>query len=355
MKKSNLTNDMADYRQLAQSVQNRLNPDRETLLERKIFSDLSDASTDILKYIKLAMRGVEPEYTEKSIEAGQRVKEHLSPLSNVTFKYQGSVMTNTHIKGHSDIDLLTICEKFYTYDSLNVNNILSSPIEKEKYNYTQISKLERETQISTYTGNYLEDLRNIRFNSENILRDIYSQFDNSNGKAIKIRNLSLKRDVDVVTASWYDGVSSIINDKGDFRGIQVYDKNKDMVCPVDYPFLSIKRINERGKDTNDRLKKMIRFLKNLKSDAKQNIDLSSFDINAICYGIGTEEYINQDYKGLVAILYVNLFTLCNNKSHSDNLKSVDGNEYIFRNNPEKLENLKRLFSEINSIIQDINK
>ena len=38
---------MADYRQLAQSVQNRLNPDRELLIERKMFSDLSDASTDI--------------------------------------------------------------------------------------------------------------------------------------------------------------------------------------------------------------------------------------------------------------------------------------------------------------------
>jgi hypothetical protein len=100
---------------------------------------------------------------------------------------------------------------------------------------------------------------------------------------------------------------------------------------------------------------MIRFLKNLKADAEQNIDLSSFDINAICYNINTEEYINQDYKGLVAILYVNLFTLCNDKSYSDNLKSVDGNEYIFKNNPEKLGNLKRLFSEINSIIQDINK
>ncbi|MDR2408176.1 MAG: hypothetical protein LBE13_08705 [Bacteroidales bacterium] len=348
---------MADYRQLAQNVQNRLNPDKEYLLERKVFSDLADAPTDILKYIKLAMRGVEPEYTEKSIEAGQRVKEHLSPLSNVTFKYQGSVMTNTHIKGASDIDLLTICEKFYSWDRAGIENVLNSYEEKANYSTTAISKLEKEVQyFSPYSGSPIDDLRQIRLESENILQQKYTQCDISNGKAIKIRNLSLKRDVDIVAASWYDNVNSVINDKDvDFRGIQVYDKNKNERCPVDYPFLSIKRINERGKNTNDRLKKMIRFLKNLKADAKQNIDLSSFDINAICYGISTEEYINQDYKGLVAILYVNLFTLCNNKSHSDNLKSVDGNEYIFRNNPEKLENLKRLFSEINSIIQDINK
>jgi hypothetical protein len=346
---------MADYRQLAQSVQNRLNPDKKYLLERKVFSDLADAPTDILKYIKLAMRSVEPEYTEKSIEAGQRVKEHLSPLSNVTFKYQGSVMTNTHIKGHSDIDLLTICEKFYSYDSLNVNNILSSPIEKAKYSYTQISKLERETQISAYTGNYLEDLRNIRFNSENILRNIYSQFDDSNGKAIKIRNLSLKRDVDVVTASWYDGVSSIINDKGDFRGIQIYDKNKNLVCPVDYPFLSIKRINERGKSTNDRLKKMIRFLKNLKADSNQNIDLSSFDINAICYDIDTTKYIDKSYHELVYIIYMQLDSICKNKNHSDNIVSVDGKEYIFRYNESKLTNLKKLMTELTSVFVDLYK
>jgi hypothetical protein len=347
---------MVDYKQLAQNVRNRLNPDTTApLFESKVFSDLADAPTDILKYIKLAMRGVEPEYTQKSKEAGERVKEHLSSLSGVIFRYQGSVMTNTHIKGASDIDLLTICNEFYIYDSASVNNILNSNSERIKYDLCRIRKLEKEVNIPSYLGSPLDDLRKIRLESEEILRKIYSKYE-SKAKSFKITNLNLKRDVDVVTASWYDNVPSIINDKEEtYRGIQIYDKKKHEQLPVDYPFLSIKRINERDSATNERLKKMIRFLKNLKADSKQNIDLSSFDINAICYSINTEEYINQDYKGLVAILYVNLFTLCDNKSYSDNLKSVDGHEYIFRNNPEKLEYLKRLFSEINSIIQDINK
>jgi hypothetical protein len=215
---------MADYRKLAQEVRSRLNPDN-VLLEKAFSEEFSSISyNDVLTYVRLAMKGVEPEYTQKSKDAGERVKDHLKSLSDVTFKYQGSVMTNTHIKGHSDIDLLTICNKFYYWDDEGVNNILSSPIEKTKYYSSQISKLVYETTLSKYTGSPLDDLRKIRIDSENILRDIYSQFDASNGKAIKIRNLSLKRDVDIVTATWYDNVSSIINDKGDYRGIQVYDK-----------------------------------------------------------------------------------------------------------------------------------
>ncbi len=346
---------MADYRQLAQSVQNRLNPDRELLIERKMFSDLSDASTDILKYIKLAMRGVEPEYTQKSKEAGERVKEHLAPLSNVIFKYQGSVMTNTHIKGSSDIDLLTICDKFYSWDRAGIESVLNSYIEKANYSTNAINKLEKEVQnFSPYLGTPTDDLRQIRLDSENILQQKYIQCDISNGKAIKIRNLSLKRDVDIVTASWYDNVNSVINDKdADFRGIQVYDKNRNERCPVDYPFLSIKRINERGNQTNDRLKKMIRFLKNIKADSNQNIDLSSFDINAICYDIDISKYIDKSYYELVYTIYLQLDSICKNKTHSDRIVSVDGKEFIFRNNENKLLNLRKLMTELTTIFVDL--
>lgn len=346
---------MADYRQLAQNVQNRLNPDKEALLERKIFSDLSDASTDILKYIKLAMRGVEPEYTQKSKEAGERVKDHLRPLSNVTFKYQGSVMTNTHIKGSSDIDLLTICDKFYSWDRVGIESVLNSYIEKSNYSINAINKLEKEVQnFSPYLGTPTDDLRQNRLDSENILQQKYIHCDISNGKSIKIKNLSLKRDVDIVTASWYDNVNSVINDKDvDFRGVQVYDKNKNERLPVDYPFLSIKRINERGNETNDRLKKMIRFLKNIKADSNQNIDLSSFDINAICYDIDTSKYISKSYYELVYTIYLQLDSICKNKTHSDRIVSVDGKEYIFRNNENKLSNLKKLMAEITTVFVDL--
>lgn len=98
---------------------------------------------------------------------------------------------------------------------------------------------------------------------------------------------------------------------------------------------------------------MIRFLKNVKADASVNIDLTSFDINAICYDINIEEYRNSYYLDLVRILWLKLYHLCQNESEANNLKSVDGTEYIFRYNPSKLENLKRLENEVWKIYNDI--
>lgn len=345
---------MADYRKLAQEVRNRLNPD-SIILEKAFSDELSSISyNDVLIYVRLAMKGVEPEYTQKSKDAGERVKEHLKQLSGVTFKYQGSVMTNTHIKGHSDIDLLTISDKFYNWDRSGIENVLNSYTEKNNYYSYQISRLENAVQsFSPYTGNYLDDLRKIRIDSEYILQSIYSQFDASNGKAIKIRNLSLKRDVDIVTASWYDGISSIVNNKGDYRGIQVYDKNKHESCSVDYPFLSIQRINERSSETNGRLKRMIRFLKNVKADSSVNIDLSSFDINAICYDIEPSKYQYQSFIELVYTIYCQLNSICTDINYSNKIVSVDGAEYVFRNKPEKIENIKKLLSEVRTIFIDL--
>ncbi len=64
----------------------------------------------------------------------------------------------------------------------------------------------------------------------------------------------MKRDVDIVIANWYDNVNSVINGKNsDYRNIQVYNKrHKFKRKKQDYPFLSIKRINERSSDTNGR-------------------------------------------------------------------------------------------------------
>ena len=133
----------------------------------------------------------------------------------------------------------------------------------------------------------------------------------------------------------------------------MYDKNKNQKSPVDYPFLSILRINERGSDTNDRLKKMIRFLKNLKANSNQKIELSSFDINAICYDIEVSKYKYLSYVELVNVIYTQLHSIYSDKNHSDRIISVDGNEYIFKYNPNKLDNLKKLLNEVQLILFDL--
>lgn len=345
-----------NYRLLTESIRTRTNPDN-IIIQKSFTDELSTLSySDVLTFIRVAMKGVEPEYTQKSKDAGERVKEHLlKGITDVTFKYQGSVMTNTHIKGHSDIDLLTICDKFYTYDSTNIRELLSTPTRREKFRPVSIEKLEKEVNNSGYTGNSLDDLKKLRLDSERTLVDVYKVCDITHSKAIKITNLSLNRDVDIVIANWYDDVSSIINDKGDYRGIQIYNKEKNQKEKADYPFISINRINERSTQTSGRLKKMIRFLKNIKAISDHEIDLSSFDINAICFDIDPVKYQNLTIFELVPLLHVQLKSICTNQEHSDKLISVDGREYIFRGNSTKLNNVKSLLGEVEGIYADFLK
>jgi len=345
-----------NYKILTENIRKRINPDNIFL--KKAFTDeLSTISySDVLVFIRTAMKGIEYEYTQKSKDAGDKVKVHLSNgLSKVTFEYQGSVMTDTHIKGYSDIDLLVICEKFYTYDSNFSKRILKETNLRQQLSENSINKIAKQINASDYTGNALKDLYTLRLESELILTDKYYTCDIAHPKSIKIFNSDLKRFVDIVIANWYDDVASIINDKGIHRGVEIYNKDTNRKEKPDYPFLSIDRINKRVSQTNGKMKKLIRFLKNVKSESENDIDISSFDINAICYNINPVDYADLKFYELVKIIYLNLYFLCNNQTKSDNLVSVDGKEYIFKNNPSKLNNLKLLLGEVEGIYQDLNQ
>ncbi|GGF27009.1 hypothetical protein [Hymenobacter cavernae] len=340
-----------DYKLLTESVKDRINPDH-LAFQRSFDEELGTLSYsgDVLVYVRLAMKGVPPEYTRRSRLAGERVKDHLSSLTNVSFRYQGSVMTNTHIIANSDIDLLTISDKFYYWDASSAKKAINENI----YPAWQSEKLNREFNYSSYTGNVLDDLHNLRMDCERILSDKYSVCNIAKPKSIKIRNLDLKRDVDVVIANYYDDVLAILNDKiADYRGIQVYNKDTRTRGIPDYPFLSISRINSRGDETVGRIKKMIRFLKNLKAKSKADIILSSFDFNAICYEINPDSYKNLAFYELVPVLYRQTKSLSQNKWHSDSLMSVDGREPIFLNNPEKLSSLQAIHYEISIVYNDL--
>lgn len=338
---------MNDYRQLVLNLQNRYNPDGQYLVERKLFSDLGECKNDIQRYVRLAMMAVDDSYTQKTKEAGKRVEQHLKGrLSNVSFRYQGSVMTDTHIKGYSDIDLLVICENFYIYDVNAVQNAINTY--SWKYTPLQLYKLQSVDNNTRYQGNVYADLRNLRMECESVLRGTYQKCDTSHAKAIRITNQDLHRDVDIVVANWYDNVNSIINDDEKYRGIQVYDKEKNIKCTPDYPFLSIDRINSRSTETGGRLKRMIRFLKNVRADSKRPIDLSSFDINAICYAIDASQYKDLYYTELVFVVLRQLYKIMQDPGYRENLKSVDGNEAIF-SKKQKVDEAAKLADEVSGI------
>lgn len=347
---------MKDYQKLIKNIRERSNP--ESLLLEKAFTDeLSSISySDVLKYISYAMKGVETVYTKRSKLAGERVQIHLKEiLTSVVYKYQGSVMTNTHIKGASDIDLLVIADNFHTFDRKTITEVLNTESIRSQLSQSQKIKLQNELKGGGYL-NGSNDLRKNRLDSENRLNTVYDICDMSHPKAIKITNKNLNRDVDVVIAAWYDNVISVLQDKKEeFRGVQIYNKDTNSKGNPDYPFLSIKRINERSSETNGRLKKMIRFIKNIKADSKLEITLSSFDLNAICYDIKTEDYKSKIFYELVPVVFLQLKKISEDEDKANNLKSVDGNEYIFRNNPNKLDSLKNLLSEVEYILSDLYK
>lgn len=344
------------YKDKITQLSNRYNPEKAQVVESRQFSnsDLRSTDSDVVNYTKRAMCAVDMDYTQKTKEAGAAAEEHLGKaLRDVSFAYQGSVMTDTHIKGASDIDLLVFCEKFHKTDIQKVRKELQR---LDLYTREELSRLRNYNQsFSPYQGNGTMDLANLRTEIENIMIRTYDICETSHAKAVKIKNKHLDRDVDIVTACWFESFDSVLRGIDNERlGINIYNKEKNNTEGPDYPFLSISRINSRSKETCGRLKRMIRFLKNVRTDSNQNMPLTSFDINAICYSIPIEDYANCDYKQLVHILWYTMYHLWQEKKENQ-LKSVIGDEYIFRGKPEKVEALKKLEDEVYKIKTDLEK
>ncbi|WP_284652111.1 hypothetical protein [Flavobacterium terrisoli] len=348
-----------NYASLVENVKRRSNPDllNESLLFSKSFSDelrgITDSGSKLLEYIKRSMQGVEPRYTERTFEAGDKIKEQLRKNNpGLDYKYQGSVMCNTHIKGHSDIDLVQITNSFYSHESITKFN--------EKYSsgyYLTLPQKQNLLEVingTPYQGDTNADLKKIRTDAETVLVSTYKNVDTSKPKSIEVNPTNPDRVVDVVTASWYVNVNSAMNDDADLKGIQVYDKAKNTRLPVDFPFLKIRLLNEKDKSVNGRLKKMIRFVKTLKADSEYDLkQLSSFDISSVCYNINALDYYDKSYYELVFVLYSELKKIIENETYRNSIMSIDGSEPVFRGKDEKVRLLGLIFTEIASLYQDL--
>ncbi len=339
-----------NYTSRIDNLKGRYNPDRMQLFENRAYSETLGLVADAQKYVRMAMMAVDDEYTQKTKEAGETAKRHLHEnLQDVDFRYQGSVMTDTHIRGASDIDLLVLCTKFSHTD---ISRVRSELDKIQDHTITELSNLRSfSNRFSSYSGNTNEDLRQLRRDIERIMLDKYEVCDITKPKSVKIKNQHFHRDVDVVTSCWYDSYYYVLNGENERnRAISIYNKDTNTANGPDYPFLSISRINERNAVTQGRLKRMIRFLKNVRSDSDKAIDLSSFEINAICYSIDTKDYSNLDYKELVYLLWNVMYHLLIDGTASQ-LKSVVGDEKVFTSQ-EKIAALKLLENEVWNIYND---
>ncbi|MBB3398824.1 hypothetical protein [Rhizobium sp. BK060] len=297
------------------------------------------------RYCLGAMQEVDKDYTRISVETAERVgKQLLEGLQAldipVEFRLQGSVPLNVHIRGVSDVDLLTLETSFLIYQN-NGQKAQSGA-------YTPTNK------------SSLSVLSTLRTEAEKILKVKYpaATIDTTGGKAIAVSGGSLPRPVDVVPSHWYDTVDYQASGLERDRGVYILDK-KVPTTLSNYPFLHIHRINQQDIAAAAGLKKAIRLCKNVKNDAIEDgkkIVFPSFDIASTMY--------HCDLAGLRAGAYYELAVLAETQRFLDELyhssekaKSLwvpDGSRRIF-DTDEKYEGLRSLSVEMDDLAKEVAK
>lgn len=296
--------------------------------------------SDSIRYAIGAMQRIDPEYTENTFNEGERVKNHLInklPLRTISaeYRYQGSVTSDTHIKSHSDIDLLTIHSGFVT--------------------------LEPPQKVSIpYTGNPVDDLVKLRNESADILKKAFPEVyvDESGSKSISLSGGSLRRKVDVVASNWYD--TNLYKQTGFeyHRGIMIL-KNDDKTRPINQPFFHNKKIDDRDISVYGNLRKSIRLMKSVRYDSDKEINVSSYDICALAYNMPDRllEVPMWMELQLVENCTLHLANIITDQNYRDSLVVPDGSRKIFGTPGATLEGVTALFGEMynlkNQIEQDL--
>ncbi|MCR6630144.1 MAG: hypothetical protein NVV74_08895 [Magnetospirillum sp.] len=293
-----------------------------------------------------SMQEVGPDYTRVSIEQAEKSRDQLEMALKphdrpVAFRLQGSVPCNIHIRGVSDVDLLVLDDRFFTYDE-----------EGER------SKAGHFRSPVSYTP--LSALRSLRTHVETILPEKFpaADVDTSGGKAVKISGGSLRRPVDVVVSHWHDTTEYQAWGRPHDRGVKVLDKNAGELL-LNMPFLHIKRIGDHDGVALRGLKKAIRLCKHVKADAETEgkaINLPSFDIAAAMWhaDMSALRVGAMDELAILAETQRHLDKLARNHDASSRLMVPDGSRRIF-NTAEKWNSLIALSNEIDDLAMEVAK
>jgi hypothetical protein len=296
------------------------------------------------QYTLGSMQEVDAEYTRISIETAERVGNQLKKDLNgsgilVDFRLQGSVPLNVHIRGVSDVDLLTLKLDYFTY-------YINGP------------------RASTYTSGTsrtsLEVLSELRRREEEILSSRFPSaiVDKSGGKAISISGGSLARPVDVVPSHWVDTVDYQYSGVERDRGVTILDK-KIPETLENLPFLHIFKIDCYNGIAMGGLKKAIRLCKNVKNDAIEEgreINFSSFDIAATMYHSDLKALARGANYELSVLAETQRFLdeLSGNERKAKSLDVPDGSRKIF-DNENKYKAMKALSIEMNDLAREVVK
>lgn len=295
------------------------------------------------RWVLGAMQPVGDSYTRISIETAERVGNQLKRSLDlvqrqVDFRLQGSVPLDVHIRGVSDVDLLTLDADFLTY-------------------YVAGNKAMR-NHYSPRSQTSLEILSSLRIHCERTLRVAYpaAKLDTSGNKAIKISGGSLARPVDVVPSHWTDTINYQSTLEEHDRAVTILDRYVPTTIQ-NLPFTHIKLVKDRCHSTVGGLRKSIRLCKHVKADLEDEgskINLSSFDIASIMYHADGQALAQGRYFELAILTETqrHLDYLYGNQEYAKSLWVPDGTRRIF-DTTEKFDGLLALSLEMDRLVEAV--
>lgn len=216
---------------------------------------------DDVKYLLGSMEPMDTDYTRITLSEAERVHKYLEKFSDI--RLQGSVITNTHIRYYSDVDILSITRDFSTWEGALPST------------------------VSVFSGSTIDTLKALRTRCRSTIRAEFPAVTiEEKDRALALSGGSLRRNVDVVIANWYETLAYVSSQQERDRGIQVLD----IAVPtsvLNKPFLHQHHLLQKNNQTSDGQNRAIRLLKTLKMDASSKIDISSYDICSLVWNINS--------------------------------------------------------------------
>ena len=311
------------------------------LQNRKFDSDLRESALtksfstsslpENIKYLVESMQPIDRKYNSKTLTAAENVQTHLERDLDLHFgrvyKNQGSVTTGTNIKVHSDIDLLTIINRYHFPQGISPNPYTAS----DPY----------------------EDIKELRKQAVQVLKRQYDIVDNTGEKNFFIINKNLDRKVDIVPCFWYESDKYKETNDEHYKGIYLFDF-KSETKHRDFPFATINNSNHKGDATNDGFRRGVRLLKTLSADCDVEIKtLKSFQLTSIAYSIdngllmyqrGSELQIAQQLSNAMS-------RMIEDPTYRQSILSPNGTEFPLLSSTT-VPDLKRLKEDLDQLILD---
>jgi hypothetical protein len=289
-----------------------------------------------VKYTMGAMAEVDQAYTSNSVKEGLRIQEQLKSIMDegfaISFRFQGSTTNNTHIKAHSDIDLLVIQERFTFTNKING---------------------------SKYEGDWKSEQISLRKSCNTKLSSAYPSaiIDNSGNFSISVSGGSLKRKVDVVPSCWDLNDQYFNDEKEENKGIRVFNKE----CTeynTNYPFINNRIISNKDIRCSGNFRKAVRLLKTLKADSSRQLKISSYDIvSLLCHMNDSYYLVGNQHLQLVQNIKNHLLGYCTNYQQFLSLSVPDNTRKISdKTSKEDLNGITVEVGELEKVlIQDLSR